>query len=328
MSVLKVTKKLFKRSARVPLASLNYHLGNYDETIWVTGDGRSGTTWLGDLINWNGRYRVLFEPFHPTLVKEVREFDFFQYLTVEDQDSYLVDFLRSVFSGKFKHFRADTSKIRLTYDGLLVKDIFSNLMLPWVHHNLPEIKKVMVIRNPFAAALSKQQKRGWTWMTEPKEFFSREALYSDHLKQFEDVINTVGDDFIEKQILISAIVHYVPFQNLRNQDIHIVFYEDLVTDTLRQLRLLFQYLYGDDSDMSYLSNPELLEKINRPSRTSGKASGSNLMLGKDPVNSWKNELSSQQIEKGMAILETFGLSEIYGSSSVPNKTALPIVKNA
>ena len=312
----------------MPLASLNYHLGNYDETIWVTGDGRSGTTWLGDLINWDGSYRVLFEPFHPTLVKEVREFDFFQYLKIEEQDSYLVDFLKTVFSGKFKHFRADTSQIRFTYNGLLVKDIFSNLMLPWVHHNLPEIKKVMVIRNPFAAALSKQQKRGWTWMTEPKDFFNREALHNDHLYQFEDVVETLSDDFIEKQILIWAIVHYVPFQYLSSRDIHIVFYEELVTDILMQLKLLFQYLHEGGSDESYLSTPQLLEKINRPSRTSGKASGSNLMLGKDPVNSWKNELSSQQIAKGMAILERFGLSEIYGSSSVPNRKALPIVQNA
>ncbi len=323
--MLKVTKKLFKRSARLPLASLNYHLGNYDETIWVTGDGRSGTTWLSDLINWEGRYRVLFEPFHPTLVKEVKDFDFFQYLKADDHESSLGDFLRTVFSGRFKHFRADTSQIRLMYEGLLVKDIFSNLMIPWVHHNLPTVKKVMVIRNPFAAALSKQNKQGWTWMTDPKDFFNRTDLFNDHLHRFEKVIATVGDDFIENQILIWAIVHYVPFQTLNSQDIHIVFYEDLVSNTTQQLKTLFQYLYGEHSGTDSLLDERLLKKINRPSRTSGKASGSTLMMGKDPVNSWKNELSSQQIKQGMAILEVFGLNDIYGLGSVPNRQCLPII---
>lgn len=318
----KLAQKAYKRAARIPLASLNYYLGNYENPIWVTGDGRSGTTWLLDLINWHGKYRVLFEPFHPQFVKALQGYEFFQYLRVEERDSDLEVFLRSVFSGKFKNVRSDTSQIRLFYEGLLVKDIFSNLMLPWVNHNLPSVKKVLVIRNPFASALSKQKKKGWTWMTDPKDFLKQKELYVDHLTPFEEIISTVGDDFIERQVLIWAIVHYVPFKYLSQKDICILFYEKLAIDTEQQLKMLFRFLTDKSSDDEIFLNGKILEKISKPSRTSGKASGSNLMRGQDPVKSWLNELSTQQIDRGMEILHTFGLSDIYGTNALPNKDVL------
>lgn len=313
----KLAQKLFKRTARIPVASLNYYLGNYKDVIWVTGDGRSGTTWLSDLINWHGKYRVLFEPFHPQLVKDVQQYDFFQYLKIDDLDSPLSFFLNSVFSGKFKHLRSDTSQLQILYKGLIVKDIFSNLMIPWVNHNLPLVKKIMVVRNPFAVALSKQKKKGWTWMTEPRDFLKQKDLYSDYLAPFENVIVSVGDDYIEKQILIWAIVHYIPFKYLSKEDIHLVFYEDLVQYHTSKLNQVFHYLHGEEHADTILENEKLKNKIKRPSRTSGIASGSTLMEGKNPLTSWKNELSTRQIDRGIEILQKFNLENIYGANALP-----------
>lgn len=318
-----LAQKLFKRTARIPLASLNYHLGSYKDVIWVTGDGRSGTTWLSDLINWHGQYRVLFEPFHPQLVKDVQQYDFFQYLKIDDLDSPLGFFLNSVFSGKFKHLRSDTSQLQISYKGLLVKDIFSNLMIPWVNHNLPLVKKVMVVRNPFAVALSKQKKKGWTWMTEPKDFLKQKDLYDDHLAPFEDVILASGDDYIEKQILIWAIVHYIPFKCLAKEDIHLLFYEDLFQCPKSLLNQTFCYLYGEEKGETDLANVKLKDKIERPSRTSSKASGSTLMEGRNPLTAWKSELTTEQIDRGIEILQKFNLENIYGVSPLPHKSSLP-----
>src|SRR5688572_637852 len=55
------------RIKRAILAA-NYRLGNYRERLWLIGDGRSGTTWAANLLNHRGRYRQLFEPFHPQMV--------------------------------------------------------------------------------------------------------------------------------------------------------------------------------------------------------------------------------------------------------------------
>lgn len=312
---VKKTHKAYKKTSRIPLASLNYHLGNYKEAIWLVSDGRSGSTWLSDLINADRRYRELFEPFHPYIVKKVRDYSLFQYLRPEDQGSPLCDFLTSVFSGEFKHLRADVSKPRLFYKGLLVKDIFAHLLMPWVHHNIPGVKKVLLIRNPFSVALSKQRLKKWTWMTEPKEFLNQPALYSDYLKPFSEVIQSIGDDFIEKQVLIWAIIHYVPLKNLNSQDLHIIFYEDLVTRPAQEIERLFNYL-----ELSYDQGESLNQRIYKPTRTSKNFSQE---LSRDSLlDSWKNQLSAQQIDKGMEILEQFQLSKVYEDNLTPSRDAL------
>ena len=134
-------KKFLKRLARLPAASLNYYLGNYEDVIWLVGDGRSGTTWLSDLINWDKRYRELFESIHPGHVRRTKKFGFNPYLRPDDVNSPISKFLYSVFNGQFKHLRADTSKPQLFYQGLLIKEIYANLLIGWVHQNIPKAKK-------------------------------------------------------------------------------------------------------------------------------------------------------------------------------------------
>ncbi|MGK7896070.1 MAG: sulfotransferase domain-containing protein [Xenococcus sp. (in: cyanobacteria)] len=315
MSNFKRIQKLLKKTSRFPLASLNYHLGNYQETIWLVGDGRSGSTWLSDLINWDRGYRELFEPFHPRIVRQVQDFSLFQYLRPEETDSELSNFLKSVFTGEFKHFRADVSQPRLFYQGLLVKDIFAHLLVPWVSHNLPHVKKVLIVRNPFAVALSKQKLKNWTWMKEPQAFLTQKSLYDDYLAPHQEVIFQVGDDFIEKQILIWAIVHYVTFQSLTQEDIHLVFYEDLVSNSTIEIQRLFNYL-----GKAWSNDEILLQKIDKPTRTSRDLQKDSSKI--NMLDSWKNKLSVEQIDRGMKILEYFQLEGIYQNNSKSNKLAL------
>lgn len=314
MSNYKPIQKLLKKTSRILLASLNYHLGNYQEAIWLVGDGRSGSTWLSDLINWDRSYRELFEPFHPHIVRQVRDYELFQYLRPDETNSELGRFLTSVFSGKFKHLRADVSQPRLFYQGILVKDIFAHLLVPWVHQNMPHVKKVLIIRNPFAVALSKQKLNNWTWMREPQAFLKQKPLYDDYLAPHERIINQVGDDFIEKQILIWAIIHYVLFQSLNQEDIHLVFYEDLVTNPSKEIKRLFRYLGKDWTD-----NEVLLHKIAKPTRTSQDSPKN--YSNTNVLNSWKDKLFVQQIDRGFEILQYFKLEQLYQDNFVSNKLA-------
>ena len=315
MSNLKRVQKLLKRTSRIPLASFNYHLGNYKDPIWLVGDGRSGSTWVSDLINWDRRYREIFEPFHPYIVKRVREFSLFQYLRPEDTESYLGTFLSIVFSGEFKHLRADVSQPRLFYKGLLVKDIFANLLIPWVHHNLPNVRKILLVRNPFSVALSKQRLKDWTWLTEPQLLLEQKHLYDDYLAPFEEVIQTVGDDFIERQILIWAIIHYIPLSTLQKDDIYILFYEDLVLNPIEEIEKLFMFLEKDNTQ-----GKQLFHKIAKPARTSDQLR--QVSSKENRIDSWKDNLSSQQIDRGIKLLEWFQLEKVYGDKSKPNKHAL------
>ena len=57
-----------------------------------------------------------------------------------------------------------------------------------------------------------------------------------------------------------------------------------------------------------------------PSRVVSKESS--LFQGKSPVTSWKEEISLQQIDAGMNILNEFGLADLYDDDSMPNRDAL------
>jgi len=304
--------KLFKRLSRLPLASLNYHLKNYDDVIWVVGDGRSGTTWLGDLINYDKRYRELFETIHPFHVKQTRDYGFNPYLRANDTHSPLCQFLTLVFDGKFKHFRADVSKPQCFFKGLLIKEIYANLLIAWVHKNIPKAKKVLIIRNPFSVALSKQRHSNWIWMLEPKDFLHQEALMKDYLEPFESLINSTKDDFIDNQILIWAIIHYVPFKQLNKDDLHIIFYENLLLNPEGELLRLLNYLHSSDS---VCLNGDILKLIQKPSRTTSRRSST--LSTSNPLDAWKSHLSVQQIDRGMKILNAFGLASIYAGNSIP-----------
>ncbi|MEM9215747.1 MAG: sulfotransferase domain-containing protein [Cyanobacteria bacterium P01_F01_bin.150] len=306
--------KRIKRVVRWPLAVLNYHLGNYrKDVIWIVGDGRSGTTWLGDLVNWHKNYREIFEPIHPFHVKRTKEFGFNPYLRPDDSISPLGRFLPLVFSGKFKHLRADTSKSNFLYNGLLIKDIYANLLLAWVHQNIPNVKKVLIIRNPFSVALSKQRRSNWIWMTEPKDFLNQRYLMRDYLEPFESLIKESGNDFVRNQILIWAITHYVPLRQLRRDDIYIIFYENLFLNPEEEITKLFNYLYG--YQVVGIDKDVLDNAIVKPSRTQGNKFST--LSAQNPLDVWKNELTFQEIESGMKILESFGLASIYAGNSLP-----------
>jgi hypothetical protein len=307
------TSKL-KKPIRRMIINLNYYLGNYKNVVWLVGDGRSGTTWVTELINWNKKYRVLLEPFHPRFVKSMEDFFLYHYIRPDDNKSPLCNILRLVFSGKFKHSRRDILNRRPLFKGLLIKDIFAHLFIAWVKKHLPQVKIILLIRNPFAVALSKEKTKNWKWMADPKEFLNQTSLCLDHIDKFRDLINRASSDYIERQLIIWGIIHYVPFKQLKGNCVYVVFYENLLNNFQDELLELLNYISTDE----YTSlDSNLVKNMLEPSRFSGKYS--NIVLRKSPIDRWKKELSVQQIDNGVKLLDQFGLADIYGTSSTPQK---------
>lgn len=310
------------RKARKCLVKLSYHLDFYfnlhlkpirkrpREVIWVVGDGRSGTTWVSNLINSRKQYRYLFEPFHPTLVPWMNKYMQFQYLRPDTTSRYFLDRGRVVFGGQLRHPRIDSHNQTRNHGGLLIKDIHANLFIKWVDVQFPHVKKVMILRHPCAVALSKMKMKKWIWPQEPDIFFAQPELCQDHLSGFEHVTER-AESLFERYILTWAILHYVPFQQLTNRQIHLVFYEELCTNSERELRRLFTYL-GEPTDF----DPDLTELLKTPSRTSGGHSA--IVAGTDLIGGWRTELTPAQIERAIDILAVFGLDRIYNATLSPN----------
>ncbi len=312
-------KSKVSRLSRKVVLNANYVFNNYNEVVWLIGDGRSGTTWVSDLINHDMRYRELFEPFHPKLVEQMDCIVPHQYLRLHDSNETLRALASDIFCGKFIHPRVDATNQSFLYKGLLVKDIFANLFSYWAVSQFPDVKPVLLIRNPFSVALSKYKKRSWFWATEPLELLKQSDLYEDYLSPFEDVIKRVSSEknYILNQILIWSIINYVPLRQFSPGSIHICFYENIYKEPNQEISKILRFVRGAE-ERSELELPK--EVIDRASRVIGTES--NLLSKTSPVTGWRNELTPKQIDEGLEILKHFGFENLYDGNSMPNMEVL------
>lgn len=319
MKLKKIIRSSLVYPVRNAFISVNYHLQSYNEVVWVIGDGRSGTTWICDLITHHKNYRQMFEPFHPLQVDRMKFLAPHLYMRPGKLNKEMELTAREVFTGKFMHERVDAPNFSMLYNGLLVKDIFANLFSCWLSMLLPEIKIVFLVRNPFAVALSKYHRRDWLWMTDPMALLNQKDLYDDYLHPFEDLIRKTSaeNDFILCQILIWSIVNSVPLRQFDPSRLHIVFYEDVFVNPEKEVSKIFSFINKSGKDDIVRLDDKVIKK---PSKVSGK--NSTLARGKSPLTSWKNELTKHQIDTGFNILQEFGLECLYDENSMPIQEAI------
>ena len=108
--------------------------------ILVSGMGRSGTTWLSELLGSNPRIRVLFEPFLPAKVPEAAPFGYLPYIPPNNRETELVKAARNIFCGRVSGAWVGDQDASEGDHVILVKDIRTNLMLAWLAAVVPGIK--------------------------------------------------------------------------------------------------------------------------------------------------------------------------------------------
>ena len=311
-------RSFFQQNVKSLSCKANYYLQNYNDKVWLIGDGRSGTTWVADLINHDGKYREMFEPFHPNYAGHSYMFAD-QYVRANTSSDKLKNFAGQVFSGRLTHPRIDSSNSMKIYKGLLIKDIFANLFAYWASQIYPDIKTILLIRNPFAVALSKYKKMDWFWVTDPMDLLNQADLYEDYLFAFEDVIRKVSKDgdYISKQVLIWSIINYVPLLQFNKDNLDVVFYEKIFSEPEEGIFSILNYIDPNRELEQFRLGERVVKHI---SRYSGEES--TLLTGKSPITSWKNELTAKQIDAGMAILEVFGFGDLYDQDVKPNRSVI------
>lgn len=293
-------------------------IGRLKNLTIVAGMGRSGTTWVADVINYDDTYRVMFEPFVASLVKEAEGFQYIQYLSPHSTDPLLTDRARLILAGKVRHEWVDKNIHRIFYRRRIVKEIRCNLMLGWLKKiaNHPPI--VLVIRHPLQIAAS-WRKLQWT-----REQLGIDSILSQKtlLRDFSviaDVQKRIDpQDFVENIVFQWCIVHLVPSLHLKQNEAYAIFYENLLAEPAHELPRLFQYL---KKPFSRKILPQILSK---PSWTNWlerdfKQDRSSLL------NSWKDEFSMQQKRKADSILAAFALDHIYDKNGFP--TGIPFFRD-
>jgi hypothetical protein len=313
-----------RRAKALALAGHAY-LGRYQEAVWLIGDGRSGTTWVSSLINHRRHYREMFEPFHPRVLGGGLVLN--RYLRPDEEDEAFREVAARVFSGRLTHPRVDADAPVALYRGLLIKDIFANLFACWAGRRFPQLRIVLLLRHPFAVAASKLHKRKWLWTVDPMDLLNQRDLYEDYLRPHEALIRDVsaGGDYIAKQVLIWAILNYVPLLQFRaaqsRDQLRVVFYEDLCARPDEEVSRVLRHIRRRGGDDSVAIDARI---VARPSRVTHSASA--LKTGASPVDSWSRELTPAQIDQGLATLAAFGLDALYSADPMPRHGGLAAMR--
>lgn len=299
--------KTLNKSLIQPIFSqlyVDYDL-DYRNSIFLAGTGRSGTTWVSDIINYRHEYRYIFEPFFPDRVDLCRNVKPIQYLRPDDRDPYYLEAATVILSGKIKNQWTDQYHRSFISGKRLVKDIRANLLLKWIHTNFPEIPIVLLLRHPCAVA--KSQLRGKHWDADLDLFLSQEDLMEDFLAPFAHHLEGAQSDF-ERHVFRWCIQNYVPLKQFKQGEIHLAFYENFCETPEQEIDRLFAFLGRgyDDAVFSKLQKPSPVTR-----QDSAVVSGSSL------IDSWREQISAEQIERAVEILSLFGLDRIYSHDSMP-----------
>ncbi len=264
-------------------------------TILLSSSGRSGSTWLQNIISESDRFRVMFEPFDPTRCPLGDQWKYKQYVGANDNMPRLRQVAKKVLLGKIHNTWVDQDNTVFLPNRRLLKDIRTNLCLAWLKKQFPNVRVIFLLRHPIEVAKSRMR---IGWGSDLDFFFNQRSLMERHFTQEEDFLRSIGDPFL-KQIAYWGIENIVPLRELSSNDATVVAYEDLVAFPEQEITRIMH--------SQSLQIPKSLQSVlERKSRTTAACTN-------EPVS-----LTDSQIKSAMEILTRFELDKIYAShTSVP-----------
>jgi len=279
-----------------------------DNTVLLVGSGRSGTTWLSNIINYNNEFRYLFEPFRPEKIRVVKDFVHNQFLEGECQDENFLGPIDKVLSGKVYNIWTDKFNRRIISTRRLIKDIRANLFLRLIKNRYPKMKIIYLIRNPYAV-ISSQMKMDWDCHI--KDLMSQDRLF----KYLDNKTDKIVDHDMKSSRLIYkwCVENFIPLSQFTEDELLLVYYENLCTNPEREIKRIFKYINIDFSS-------QVMETVNTPSQLSFDKD--KILTTEVRLNSWKKTLTKEQMKDASKILNKFGFDGLYDKAGLPDKKVI------
>jgi hypothetical protein len=274
---------------------------NHDirNTVFLAGCGRSGTTWLSEILNADGRYRYIFEPFNRQKTAVWSQCHFHQYLPRAASEPEILHVAASILSGRVHSRWVDSQNHKLIASRRLVKDTRANLMLGWMRGNFPEMPIILLTRHPLAVTMSRM-KLGWGPAMSIQDIAAQPDLLANHLAPYTGLLERLADDEFSMQIANWCISHMVPLKELDSAEYCLLRYESLILDPEAALARVFDYL---GLPLTQIHKDRLERASATASRSTRRARDQDALS-----RPWKNKLPEDQIRRAADIIEDFGLS--------------------
>jgi len=203
--------------------------GGPEQSVLIAGSGRSGTTWVGEVLAEVSGARLIFEPF---LLDQDGHFPITKTLHVDEQraqrnhqlyipagaESSLGPEITAILEGKSHNMWCDRNPHFKVYRRRIIKEIRANLFLGYIHQNHPQIPIVVINRDPLIvinSQLSVARARGWNFEWQPECVLSQPELMRDYLEPYRRFISQASSH-LERLAHKWCIETLVPWQQLRD----------------------------------------------------------------------------------------------------------------
>ena len=277
--------------------------------VWVSGSGRSGTSWLANLINYRNDFRYIFEPLNPRFLP-YRDIDIDWMPSPDDSDPLLTN----IITGKVSTHWANSRNRKWIAKARLIKAIRSNMMVPWINKNFPEAKVVLLIRNPLAVAASRKKLSihspgNWEWRPSPEVLLAQPSINNLLTLEEQHLLSAQ----LERGVVFETIVDWIitnilAFRLIDFETNHLVFYESLARKKHQVIDELFNFVQVPKA-------PEMEVYFDKKSDTT-RNSGDGL-ISSSPLEAWKQVLTEQEISESRALLANFSIDRFYTESFEP-----------
>lgn len=316
--------------------------------ILVLGSGRSGTTWIQDVVADTAQLRPIFEPLHPVAVPAARKLAN-RRLAMDDNAPDMRRYMDRVFSGELRSIWTDyrvpsdrirlrpselldSGRLRIFYrslrdlitnyqiyqssrrrSGLVIKCIRANLMLPWLVRNYnPRV--LFIMRHPCAVIASKMKAGAESWSLDgplQQDLLRRYRSQSAIVQQVAQSGFDLMDpalDGVRLHAVLWCIENVVPVREARRLGCTVAYYERLAGPDEHAWAAVFDAL-----GLDVTPDPAVMK------RPSAQAGGERARVGFDDAchPKWREWLSMQQIDDIGDVLKQFGFSDYQVDMAMP-----------
>lgn len=278
------------------------------DTVLLTGSGRSGTTWVTEVLDRHHDHRIVFEPFAPRHVPEAAPFTPGLWLPPGTDDPAVADAARRILEGRLRNRWTDHHNRARVARRRLIKAIRVNNLLPWLAAAHPEVTIVHLVRHPGAVATSA---RGRGWRDHLDAMLDQPGLVDLHPPGTEAFLRGLTDPW-ERLVGQWCVENVIPLRHLGPDRVHLGVYEELVTDGGAAAAALVRHV-GDRPD------DELDRVLRRPSRLTDASGGQRSVPA---IDGWTTRVGDERRARGAEIVDRCGLGAVWGVDAMPDVAAL------
>ena len=289
--------------------------------IIIAGFGRSGTTWLSDVISKALGGLILFEPFHPGVYPESKNLCYASsVLAPEDLLRHLTKTTSQAPSNNNWLLRNHLNTPLEENSQSFVKYIWDNtdilgLKTIRLNHMLATLSKaingyvVYIYRHPLAVLTSLLNRKrfweeyGWDW--HEQYFFERALGHTSWTKdQMAELTRVRSSEFLDQEmtiLLMWSISFIISLREVDRCDGVVVSYEDLYLDPYNKATDILSHIGFDGVKLhpSYFFTPSLTTLNTIHNRKELLNSG----IGFLDELFWKNKLSEQKTKQYLAFIK-------------------------